>query len=565
MEQDNKGSTNQDLETESNGMEFQDKEETVDIPIPLAEVELSGKITKTNQHFENLTGYSADDIEEAANLFVKEDKERFEGIEKEVKKGESSILQRVSILLNSGKKITVRVTVSPKESEEEGVIGYFLALSQIGSVESKEAEEEAKTSKPEGKEENKPESEITPTPEKGTEEIDTKEQLRKKNIELAKSRKALMNILEDVKESQAEAEEEKNETLTIINNFADGLIVVEKEGKINIVNPKAEEMLKIKKQKAEGKNLKNFKEGDNLLSPAIDSLFNEAGKIKDIERKEFSPKEGLVLEITTVSVEREEQKKEYLIIFHDITREKRIEKMKTQFVSIAAHQLRTPLSAIKWSLSLLEEKIEDEGKKQLIKKATESNERMIRLINDLLDATHIEEGKYISDLEWKDIKKLIKDTVESLKKEAEKKDLELHTSYPKEDIPEIKVDAEKITVCVQNLMENAFHYTPSEEGKVKIKLKYEKEKERVVFSVEDNGIGIPEAQQDRIFNKFFRAENAMKSDTEGSGLGLFIVKNIIDSHGGEIWFESEEGVGTTFYFSLPVKEKEKKKEEEKEK
>lgn len=555
MEQDNKGSTNQDLEMESNGMEFQDKEETVDIPIPLAEVELSGKIKETNQHFEELTGYSAEDIEEATNLFVEEDKERFEGIEKEVKKGESSILQRASVLSNSGKKITVRVTVSPKESEEEDVIGYFLALSQIGGVELEEAEEEAEAPKAEEEAEDKSEPEIDSTQEKEIEEIDTKEQLRRKNIELAKSRKALMNILEDVKESQAEAEREKNETLTIINNFADGLIVAEQEGKINIVNPKAEEVLGIKKQKTEGKNLKDFEGGDNLLSPAIDSLFNEEGKIKDIERKEFSPKEGLVLEITTVLVEREEQKNEYLIIFHDITREKRIEKMKTQFVSIAAHQLRTPLSAIKWSLSLLKEKVDTEEEEKLIKKATDSNKRMIRLINDLLDATHIEEGKYISDLEWRDVKKLIKDTVESLKKEAEEKDLEVHASYPEEDIPEMKVDAEKITVCVQNLMENAFHYTSAEEGKIKIKLEYEKEKGRIIFSVEDNGIGIPEPQQDRIFEKFFRAENAMKSDTEGSGLGLFIVKNVIESHGGEVWFESEEGVGTTFYFSLPVPEK----------
>jgi signal transduction histidine kinase len=113
------------------------------------------------------------------------------------------------------------------------------------------------------------------------------------------------------------------------------------------------------------------------------------------------------------------------------------------------------------------------------------------------------------------------------------------------------VDVEKIKLAVQNLIENAIKYTPNR-GSIEVNLRANKKE--VELSVKDTGVGIPEDQKSRIFTKFFRGSNVVRIDTEGSGLGLFISKNIIEAHGGRIWFDSEEGVGTTFYFTLPVKE-----------
>jgi signal transduction histidine kinase len=117
-----------------------------------------------------------------------------------------------------------------------------------------------------------------------------------------------------------------------------------------------------------------------------------------------------------------------------------------------------------------------------------------------------------------------------------------------QDIPLVNIDKEKMELAVQNLLENAAKYTP-EGGSIDISL--EKHEAEVVFKIKDTGVGIPETEHERIFTKFFRGENVIKMETEGSGLGLYTTRNIIDAHRGKIWFESKEGKGTTFFFSLP--------------
>ena len=123
-------------------------------------------------------------------------------------------------------------------------------------------------------------------------------------------------------------------------------------------------------------------------------------------------------------------------------------------------------------------------------------------------------------------------------------------SKPRDNLSRVMVDVEKMRVVVQNLLENAIKYTPSG-GKIKVSLK--DNKTEIEFKIEDSGVGIPEDQQGRVFAKFFRGANVIRMETEGSGLGIFISKNIVEAHGGKMWFESEEGKGATFYFTIPVK------------
>lgn len=377
------------------------------------------------------------------------------------------------------------------------------------------------------------------------------EELEIKTKELENSRRALMNISEDAEAARIEAIEERDKTLAIIQNFADGLMVLDKEGKVLLVNPMFEELLKIKRSEIEGKSIKDLRERA-FLKKAIDIIFKRE-KIVKVKREEFSPFPEKTYELTTVPLIREKEKIGHLAIFHDISREKLIEKMKTEFVSFSAHQLRTPLSAIKWSLKMFLDgdlgKITKE-QKSFISKTYEANEKMIELINDLLDVTRIEEGRYIFKPEFLQLEEIIQKVVKSLKGEIEKKEIKFKLEKPKEKLPKIKMDEEKIALAFQNLLENAIIYTPRG-GKVKVSIK--KLKNEVEISVKDNGIGIPKGQQKRVFSKFFRASNAMKMETRGTGLGLYITKNIIEAHGGKIWFESEEGRGSTFYFRLPIK------------
>ena len=365
--------------------------------------------------------------------------------------------------------------------------------------------------------------------------------------ELEDTRKALLNILEDVEEAQRRAEQEKEKTEAVITNLADGLFVFDVEGRVSMINPQAEIFFGIKRQDIEGMtvsdlmNIPILKSFAELIGNEIRKTFREEIKIKD-----------RTLEVTTVPVMHKGDKLGVLAIVHDVSREKLIEQMKTEFVSIAAHQLRTPLSAIKWSISLLKEKIKgDKDAEDLLEKLNQSNERMIRLIDDLLNVTRIEEGRYIYKPVPRDIVQIIESVIVLRVEAAKRKGIDFSFNKPKEKIPEVKVDEEKISIVIQNLVENAINYTPSG-GKILVSIIYQKETQEILVEVKDTGIGIPKSEQQRVFSKFFRGTNAIKNETEGTGLGLFIAKNIIEAHGGKIWFKSEKDKGTTFYFTLPI-------------
>ncbi len=369
-----------------------------------------------------------------------------------------------------------------------------------------------------------------------------------REITSEEERLALLNILEDVEEERRKAKEERDKTLAIIKNLTDGLLFFDKEERLSLINPQAERLLNVKEKEVVGKTMEELATFEPL-KPFIKFLQENR---KSLYKKEFQIGEDKFLEVSSVIVVSRGEKIGTLIILHDISREKIIERMKTEFVSISAHQLRTPLSAIKWILKMILDG--DLGpllktQKEYLEKAYTSNERMINLINDLLNVSRIEEGRFLYRLEPADLRKIIEDILNTYKKEIQKKKLEVSFRKPRK-FPSILLDKEKIGIAVQNLIENAIRYTP-EKGKIILSLK--KKNKEIEFFVKDTGIGIPKEQQARIFSKFFRAKNAVKMEPNGSGLGLFVTKKIIEAHGGKIWFESEEGKGTTFYFTLPLK------------
>lgn len=381
---------------------------------------------------------------------------------------------------------------------------------------------------------------------------DLDRQVKERTQRIEDSKEALSAALENVKKEKNVAEEEKEKTLAIIRNFSDGLLSFDSGNILVGINPKVEEYLGIRESAVAGKDAAQLASIAQLVS-----FFALIGtEIHEISRKEFKVRQNLILEVSVIPIRRAQEQGGKFILLHDITREKTVEKLKSEFVSIAAHQLRTPLTSIKWIITSLlagDFGALNPDQQEYLQKTDTSNERMINLVDDLLNLSRIEEGRYIQTKDLFSLEELIDKSIENAKIKLQKKNLEL--SFEKiEGVPQVLADKEKIRLVVQNLIENAANYSLTG-GKIVVTLEEDQTKNEVVFSVQDNGIGIPDDQKSRIFTKFFRAENAVHAETVGSGLGLFINKNIIESHGGRIWFESENDKGTVFSFALPLGKK----------
>ena len=526
-------------------------------PLPICFVSPLGVILEANPAFEKISNFSFDEIigESIEKLFQKEEIENLtkDTFKKGLVKG-----REMELLPKRKKSLVCQVFTRIRKDEKGEVVGFFFGLFDLREI--KKTEKELKESRTALMNMLEDTEEARKEAEKKTLQLWQKTQvLKTRTKELEESRVALMNMLGNVKEARKKAEEERDKTNTIITNFADGLLVFDLENKLALINPRAEVFFKIKSREVIGKSVLELDSFPNL-KPLIILLGKPslktgvAREIKEMSKKELLLEKDLILEVSTISIMVGEERTGTLVVLHDVTREKIVEKLKTEFVSLSAHQLRTPLSAIKWTLQmLLDEDLGEITKEQreFIEKIYESNEKMIKLINDLLDVTRIEEGRYLYRPVLASLENEVQFVVNSYKEEIEKRKLKLEFKEPKKKLPQVMLDVEKMRLAIQNLLDNAIRYTHSG-GQVTISLKGDKNK--VEFRISDTGIGIPKDQQKRVFTKFFRGANAVKIETGGTGLGLYITKNIIEAHDGKILFKSEEGKGSTFYFSLPCGE-----------
>jgi signal transduction histidine kinase len=230
-----------------------------------------------------------------------------------------------------------------------------------------------------------------------------------------------------------------------------------------------------------------------------------------------------------------------------------IDKAKTEFVSLASHQLRTPLSAISWYTEMLlsgDVGPITEGQEKYLTEVYKGNQRMISLVNALLNVTRMTLGTFVLEPEMVDLVTLIHSVLLEQTPEIEKRQLHITTIF-EPSIPIIESDAKLLRMVMQNLISNAIKYTPPH-GSIELSLCLDPAGKHFLFSVADTGVGIPTSQHERIFTRLFRADNVRANDTEGNGLGLYIVKAIIENSGGRVWFESEENHGSTFHVELPV-------------
>lgn len=266
----------------------------------------------------------------------------------------------------------------------------------------------------------------------------------------------------------------------------------------------------------------------------------------------FAPVSGyLVYEALKLKDRNEHLEEDIKHLKEDHERMLRTDKIKSEFMSIATHQLKSPLAKMKWALQyLMTANITcvTPQQKEVLDVAYDTSDKMIKLVNDLIGVKETEETTLGYNFENSSVKEVIEKTIENFKLPAEQKKVNIEFENTVPDLPQLMIDPWKINLALGNLIDNAISYTP-EGGKIEIKLESFGNSVRV--SVKDNGIGIPEKEKEKIFNKFFRAGNALKIKHEGTGLGLYIARNIIKVHGGDLWFNSVETKGTTFYFTIP--------------
>ncbi len=238
-------------------------------------------------------------------------------------------------------------------------------------------------------------------------------------------------------------------------------------------------------------------------------------------------------------------------VFRDVTFEKEVDRMKSEFISLASHQLRTPLSAIKTYSHMLTDGYMgelNESQKKSLETIISAANRMNELISTLLNVTRIESGTIAVSPRLLHIEKMALEVINEVDLMAKSKSISLEVKIKGKASTAIRTDSLIVKEILINLVSNAIKYTP-DEGKVVIVI--HPRQSDILVEVNDSGWGIPKLSQDQIFTKFFRGHNVVRRETTGTGLGLYLVKGLLEALGGKIWFVSHENKGTSFFFTLP--------------
>ena len=370
-------------------------------------------------------------------------------------------------------------------------------------------------------------------------------------LSVFKLKKDYKKLEELLKERTRKLDQETDKLLHVTQNMTEGAILLDTSGKIVFANNESRNILGGELGNMIGSLEKKFSKS-KAKEHLTKCVQNEPSTIAEAET------DG---EIYSISFQCLQMLKGlyygHLIWMRNITEEKQLERAKSEFVAVASHQLRTPATVIKGNIELLRD--ESFGMRELSKDQTDildqidlANDRMIRLVNDMLDVSKIERGEIEFKSESVNMQDLLESIMEDLVDYSKKYGVRIKYSKSSNVMPSIVADEMRVRQVFQNLIDNAIRYSRHPGGKVEVSFNI---KERTLETkIEDNGIGIPNGEKAKIFQRFYRASNAVKfSSGGGTGLGLYMAKGIIEKSGGKIWFESEEGKGTTFYFTLPIK------------
>ncbi|MEW6679677.1 MAG: ATP-binding protein [bacterium] len=370
-------------------------------------------------------------------------------------------------------------------------------------------------------------------------------QLKRGNTEVLGGLPAslISDILLERHEAHRLISTQKKEIESILHGMGEAVVIIDKNKKIFLANPVAQKFLNIKKddyfiQREHGSIIGVIERASLAEQPITEEIeyikridIGEASKVFNVVASRIDDEEGNLFAIAA--------------IIRDITEEKKVEKLKNELIANVSHELRTPLTSITNSIYLLEASALSEKQTRFTEIIKKNTERLLRVINNLLDISRIESGMLSLRMDVVNIPNLIEDSTSAVRGMLISKRIELKIEV-EEGFPEIYGDREGIIHILTNLLSNACKFTP-EGGKITISLKSKDEDVRITVS--DTGVGIPSGELDKIFGKFQRATTA--EQVEGTGLGLVIVKHFVNMHKGRIQVESEIGKGTKFIVSLP--------------
>lgn len=355
---------------------------------------------------------------------------------------------------------------------------------------------------------------------------------------------------------------EQNELKGIFQSLDDGLIAYDKNFRILFFNPAAEKLFLMDAKLVVGHQ---FQPQDvekaawrllaQVMFPSLaPTVINrsESGQYPQVTDLSFT-EPVLELRVSTAPIaDGKGGAVGFMKIVRNRTREVSLVKSKSEFLTVASHQLRSPVTDINWALeSLGTDAGLSETSKTILQQATAASRELLKIIEDLLSVSKIEEGRFGYVFEGEDIVSFLNGILVQVAPLARRDGIKIYFDKPKDALPNVLIDPQKLSLAVNNLIVNAVRYN-IENGEVVVKIEKRQDQPFLVVSVKDTGIGISQDAIQNLFKKFYRAENALKANPEGSGLGLYIAKNIIQAHGGKIWVESEPGRGTVFSFTLPT-------------
>lgn len=388
--------------------------------------------------------------------------------------------------------------------------------------------------------------------------------------ELQSLNKSLSEKVEELQFTQNLVQQEKVFDEAMLQSIGEGVVVTDKDFKITLVNLQAQLMLGFTEDEMVSKSvfeaLTVTDEKGNMVpqdkrAPSI--AINQKKKATASYYYLRQDTKPLPVSVTASPVMLGGIPVGVIIVFRDMSKEKQVEEMKNEFISIAAHQLRTPLSITRWNIELLHKNDSGNISKSAAEKIDaiyKSNQKMIALVNDMLSVSRIDQGRVEHAIEDVDIISSIKEVMDEIRILADTKMVEIKFVKPEPSTLLVKADKRKLKDVISNLINNAIKFnTPL--GKVEISLKTDEK--WVLLEVSDSGIGVPATEVQNVFDKFFRASNAVLGQTPGTGLGLFLVKSYVTAWDGEVWFESPaaeafrdkigntDNPGASFYIKLP--------------
>ena len=369
------------------------------------------------------------------------------------------------------------------------------------------------------------------------------------NDEIGQLAIAFNHLTNQLQESQSTTESERRKLASVLENMTDGVIATDRKGRVSLINDSALVMLRLTRDLVINRPI------SSILGLEQEYAFEDMIQLKDSIALDFSTEDQPYIIRVSFSVTQRETGfvNGLIVVLHDNTEQEKIDMERREFVSNVSHELRTPLTTMRSYLEALADgawKDEEIAPSFLHVTQTET-ERMIRLVNDLLKLSRMDSQDYDLNTEWVEFNHFFNSIIERFEF-SKSQDVDFRRLLPNEEFF-VVIDTDKMTQVIDNIISNALKYSP-DGGEIRFKVTQSDEVIKVMIS--DDGMGIPKTNVKRIFDRFYRADRARSRAMGGTGLGLAIAREMIMAHGGEIWAESEEGKGTTIFFTLPVEHQE---------